>query len=79
VEEFSSAHPGRLVLDAEGDLLGEWDADRLAQMLKAPQFIDVSLNNWLRRLPAEAVTAHLNLGPDLIAKIPAVKELVIQG
>ena len=49
------------------------------EMLKAPQFIDVSLNNWLRRLPAEAVTAHLNLGPDLIAKIPAVKELVIQG
>jgi hypothetical protein len=28
---------------------------------KADQFVDVSLNNWLRRLPPEAVMAHLNL------------------
>ena len=49
------------------------------EMFRAPQFIDVSLNNWLRHLPPEAVTAHLNLGPDLIAKIPADKELVIPG
>jgi len=49
------------------------------EMFKAPQFLDVSLNNWLRRLPPEAVTAHLNLSPDLIAKIPADKELVIPG
>jgi oxalate decarboxylase len=31
------------------------------EMFKADQFVDVSLNNWLRRLPPEAVTAHLNL------------------
>jgi oxalate decarboxylase len=49
------------------------------EMFKADQFVDVSLNNWLRRLPPEAVTSHLNLGPELIAKIPSEKELVIAG
>jgi oxalate decarboxylase len=48
-------------------------------MFKADQFIDVSLNNWLRRVPPEAVSAHLNLDQELIAKIPAEKELVIPG
>jgi oxalate decarboxylase len=49
------------------------------EMFKADQFVDVSLNNWLRHLPPEAVTAHLNLSPELIAKIPSEKELVIAG
>jgi oxalate decarboxylase len=49
------------------------------EMFKADQFVDVSLNNWLRRLPPELVTSHLNLPPDLIAKIPAEKEVVIAG
>jgi oxalate decarboxylase len=33
------------------------------EMFKADRFVDVSLNNWIRRLHPEAVTAHLNLGP----------------
>jgi oxalate decarboxylase len=37
------------------------------------------LNQWLRRLPPEAVTSHLNLGPELIGKIPSEKEIVIGG
>ncbi len=49
------------------------------EMLKADQFLDVSLNNWLRHAPPEAVTSHLNLSPEQIAKIPAEKELVIAG
>ncbi len=49
------------------------------EMFKANQFVDVSLNQWLRRLPPEAVTSHLNIGPELIAKIPSEKELVIPG
>jgi oxalate decarboxylase len=49
------------------------------EMFKADQFVDVSLNNWLRRVPPEAVTAHLNLSPQQIAKIPSEKELVIAG
>jgi oxalate decarboxylase len=48
-------------------------------MFKADQFVDVSLNNWLRRLPPEAVMAHVNLDQEQIAKIPSEKELVIAG
>jgi oxalate decarboxylase len=48
-------------------------------MFKADQFVDVSLNNWLRRLPPEAVTAHVNLDQEMIGKIPSEKELVIPG
>jgi len=49
------------------------------EMFKADQFVDVSLNNWLRRVPPEAVAAHLNLNSEEIARIPAEKELVIAG
>jgi oxalate decarboxylase len=49
------------------------------EMFKADQFVDVSVNNWIRRLPPEAVTAHINLDQGLIAKIPAEKELIIPG
>lgn len=49
------------------------------EMFKSDQFMDVSLNNWLRRLPTEAVTAHMNIDQDLISKIPSEKELVIAG
>ena len=49
------------------------------EMFKADQFVDVSLNNWLRRLPPEAVRAHVNLDQEQIAKIPSEKELVIAG
>ena len=49
------------------------------EMFKSDQFVDVSLNNWLRRLPPEAVFAHLNLDHQEITKIPSEKELVIAG
>jgi oxalate decarboxylase len=49
------------------------------EMFKADQFMDVSLNNWLRRVPPEAVAAHVNLNQEQIAKIPSEKELVIAG
>lgn len=56
------------------------DTDVIAlEMFKANKFVDVSLNNWLRRLPPEAVSAHLNLTTEQISKIPAEKELVIAG
>jgi oxalate decarboxylase len=43
------------------------------EMFKAPEFVDVSLNNWLRRLPPEMVTSHLGLDATAIRKIPAEK------
>jgi oxalate decarboxylase len=47
------------------------------EMFAADEFQDVSLNNWLRRLPAAMVTAHLNLDETAIEKIPAEKLEVI--
>jgi hypothetical protein len=50
------------------------DTDLVAlEMFKAPEFVDVSLNNWLRRLPPEMVTAHLGLDAATIRTIPAEK------
>jgi len=43
------------------------------EMFKAREFMDVSLNNWLRHLPPEMVTSHLGLNPARIAMIPAAK------
>ena len=50
------------------------DTDLVAlEMFKAPEFVDVSLNNWLRRLPPEMVTSHLGLDATTIRTIPAEK------
>jgi oxalate decarboxylase len=47
------------------------------EMFKAPQFIDFSLNNWIRRMPPEMATAHLNLDEAALQKIPSEKEVII--
>jgi oxalate decarboxylase len=50
------------------------DADLVVlDMFKAPEFVDVSLNNWLRHLPPEMLASHLGLNPAQIATIPASK------
>ena len=47
------------------------------ELFAADEFIDVSLNQWLRRVPTEMLKAHLNIGRELATKIPAEKlELV---
>lgn len=43
------------------------------EMLAAPEFIDISLNQWLRRLPTHMVEEHLKLTPESISKIPSEK------
>ncbi|HMG01641.1 MAG TPA: cupin domain-containing protein [Edaphobacter sp.] len=47
------------------------------EMFKAQEFQDVSLNNWIRRLPPEMITAHLNLDAASIRKIPAEKQEIL--
>jgi oxalate decarboxylase len=47
------------------------------EMFKTHEFQDISLNNWIRRLPPEMVTAHLNLDAPSIRKIPADKQEVL--
>jgi oxalate decarboxylase len=49
------------------------------EIFKTSEFQDVSLNNWLRHLPPELVTAHLGLDAADISKIPAAKQEVLAG
>jgi hypothetical protein len=39
------------------------------------EFLDVSLNNWIRHLPPQMVSSHLNLDQNAISKSPAAKVL----
>jgi oxalate decarboxylase len=41
------------------------------------EFMDMSLNQWLRRVPSEMLKAHLNIDKELATKIPAEKLEVI--
>jgi len=49
------------------------------EMFKAPRFQDISLNNWIRRMPPEMATAHLNLDAATLKKIPSEKQPLIGG
>jgi oxalate decarboxylase len=41
------------------------------EIFAASEFMNISLNNWIRHLPPEMVTSHLNLDADTISKIPS--------
>ena len=47
------------------------------EMFAASEYADFSLNNWIRHLPPEMVTAHLNLDGETIRKIPSENLAVI--
>jgi oxalate decarboxylase len=47
------------------------------EMFKAPHFLDISLNNWIGRMPPEMAMAHLNLDRAALKKIPSEKQELI--
>jgi oxalate decarboxylase len=47
------------------------------EMLPTDKFEDVSLNQWLRRLPAQMVQAHLGFDQATLAKIPDEKRIIV--
>lgn len=55
---------------------GDTDAVFL-EMLPTDKFDDVSLNQWLRRLPAQMVQAHLGFDQATLAEIPDEKSLIV--
>ena len=55
---------------------GDTDAVFL-EILAADKFVDVSLNQWLRRLPAQMVQEHLGFDKATLAKIPDQKLVII--
>jgi oxalate decarboxylase len=49
------------------------------EMFKADRYVDISMNNWIRRLPPKLVTSHLNIDEATIKKIPIDNQAVIAG
>jgi oxalate decarboxylase len=49
------------------------------EMFKSHEYLDVSLNNWIRHVPPEMVTSHLGLDASAIQSIPAEKMVIIAG
>jgi oxalate decarboxylase len=47
------------------------------EMFSSDEFMDVSLNQWLRRLPAGMVKDHLNFDKAILDRIPAEKRVVL--
>ena len=47
------------------------------ETLPSAHFTDVSLNQWLRRVPSGMLKAHLNIDKEMALKIPAEKLVVI--
>lgn len=49
------------------------------EVFKTGRYEDFSLNNWIRRVPPEMASAHLNLREQELKAIPAEKLVVIAG
>jgi oxalate decarboxylase len=47
------------------------------ELFAADEFMDVSFNQWLRRVPSEMLKAHLNIDKQMATKIPAEKLYLI--
>jgi oxalate decarboxylase/phosphoglucose isomerase-like protein (cupin superfamily) len=48
------------------------------ELFAADEFMDVSFNQWLRRVPSEMLKAHLNIDKQMATKIPAEKLYLVQ-
>ena len=47
------------------------------EMFVAPEVQEISLNQWLRALPAQVAMAHTGLSADELGRIPAVVKDVL--
>src|ERR1700692_2849704 len=76
--DFNSNDVGFVPSNAPHYVENTGDTDLVfLEMFAADEFMDVSLNQWLRRVPSEMLKAHLNIDKETATKIPAEKlELV---
>jgi hypothetical protein len=54
-------------------------AELVLELFAADEVSDVSLNQWLRRVPSEMLKAHLNIDKQMAATIPAEKLFLVSG
>jgi oxalate decarboxylase len=76
--DYSTNDVGYVPSNAPHYLENTGDTDLVVlELFAADEFMDVSFNQWLRRVPSEMLKAHLNIDKQMAAKIPAEKlELV---
>jgi oxalate decarboxylase len=76
--DYSTNDVGYVPSNAPHYLENTGDTDLVVlELFAAGEFMDVSLNQWLRRVPSEMLKAHLNIDKKMAKKIPAEKlELV---
>ena len=73
-----AAAPPTLALSAGHYIENTGDTDLVyLEILRTDRFVDFSLNNWMRHLPPEMVSAHLKIDAESIRRIPTKKLVVI--
>jgi oxalate decarboxylase len=50
---------------------------RILEVFRAPQFMDVSLSDWITHTPPAMVAQHLNVSEATIAKFPKSKPEIV--
>jgi oxalate decarboxylase len=76
--DFNANDVGYVPVNAPHYVENTGDEDLVfLETFAAPQLVDVSLNQWLRKIPSAMLKAHLNIDKEQAAKIPAEKLAVI--
>ena len=76
--DFSANDVGYVPSNAPHYFENTGDTDLVVlELFAADEFMDVSLNQWLRRVPSEMLKAHLNIDKQTAAKIPAEKLFLV--
>jgi oxalate decarboxylase len=76
--DFNANDVGYVPSNAPHYIENTGDTDLIfLETLASAEFTDVSLNQWLRRVPSEMLKAHLNIDKEMAMKIPAEKLVVI--
>jgi oxalate decarboxylase len=76
--DFNANDVGYIPSNAPHYIENTGDTDLVSlETFSTDEFMDVSLNQWLRRVPSEMLKAHLNIDRETALKIPAEKLEVI--
>ncbi len=76
--DFNANDVGYVPSNAPHYIQNTGDTDLVfLEMFATEEFMDVSLNQWLRRVPSQMLKAHLNIDKATAMKIPAEKLVVI--
>jgi oxalate decarboxylase len=76
--DFNANEVGYVPSNAPHYLGNTGDTDlQVLELFAAEEFMDVSLNQWLRRVPSEMIKANLNIDKATAMKIPADKPEIV--